>query len=510
MKKKMVYSIKNLLNRLDVQVVWSYAVTAIIALMSPVVIAILTRELGVVQFGVYSLLAVSINVSSVVLDLGIAHYLLTHLSGSSEHERKQVFCSLLLSYSLFLILVGALILFTPLKFVIATWLGVETVRPIEIAVGVVVLSVFSRICTGLLASKKEIGKSRFIFLLSQSLMGIIIISYFLTGNSLNSVLLVMNAWIIGAGITLATAVVLIRRDIGSASLNLRLVLSALAFGMPLILGVAGSWIMELGDRYVLNSFLGAGAVGLYSVGYGLMMLVASLGTLILETKFPFVAEAWNLKKNWKKEAYAALRSSYWVVVPVSVFFCWQAESLVLIAGGSQFLVAADVIRSLALYPFIAVVNLVFYQLVLLKRTTREITIAYVIGGVLNIATNIFLIPYVGMIGAGIATVFSYAIVAVILHRGLRETISWATVLQVRHVCLLLVSALGAVALMKVLFVFPWMVGVIEERTLIITFRSLLFFVLRAGMYGMFGLMNYWILNKILKKIFSTALNSEDL
>ena len=506
----MVYSIKNVLNRLDGQVVWSYVVTAIISLISPVLIAILTRELGVAQFGIYSLLAVSINVSSVVLDLGIAHYVMTHLSGCSENERTQVFCSLLAFYALFLIAVGVIILATPLKVVIASWLGLETVRPIEIAVGVVVLSVFSRICTGLLASKKEIGKSRFIFLLSQSLMGIIIICYFLTGHPLNSVLLVMDAWIVGAGITLATAVVFIRKNIGKASLNLRIVLNALAFGTPLILGVAGSWIMEIGDRYVLNSFLGAGTVGLYSVGYGLMMLVGSLGTLILETKFPFVADAWNLKKNWKREAYAALRMSYWVVVPVSVFFCWQAENLVFLAGGSQFVAAAGVIRSLAVYPFIAVVNLVFYQLVLLKRTTREITIAYVTGGVLNIATNILLIPYFGMIGSGIATVFSYAIVALLLQRGLREIISWTTVLQVRHVGLLLISALGAVVMMKILFAIPWMIGFSEERTLIISFRNLFFLALRAGMYGMFGLMNYWLLNKLLNITCLIPSNSEDL
>lgn len=249
-----------------------------------------------------------------------------------------------------------------------------------------------------------------------------------------------------AFVSLLTAAVLHARHLRGAGRPSRAELQeGLRVGLPLVVTASATVALSLGDRPIIQAFLDDAAVGRYHLTY----IIAGGGVPLLGA----LNNAWlpMVLDVPERERMAGLARSITGVVRgtavLSLGALIVAPPLVLLIGGPEYF-APDT-AWLALAVALGVVPFAVYSGMsiglLSARATRRIAIATVAAAVTNLAANLLLIPTVGLVGGGIATIVSYSCAAAIAwHRlGWRQAIDWATPRLI--VTVLALGALGVLA-----------------------------------------------------------------
>jgi O-antigen/teichoic acid export membrane protein len=415
---------KKVYARITRQIGFSYLSTLLLFILSPILVIILTRNLSVSQYGVYSILAVTINVSAVILSLGLSQYIISQLAGIPAKNQIRSFLTILTFVVAFLIAVFAIAIQTGVKSAILGWLKLGNYAPeFNIALAIIFLSVIIYLFNAYLTAKKHIITVNVIGLLSQGIWVLFLIAGFAIMHAL-SLLSVMVCWFIGVLITFIVCAFLVRKEFRHIhkSWQPNIIVESLFFSLPLLFFIVGSWSIEVGNRYLLNGMLGSEAVGLFTLIYSLLGMIASFGTVISQTFFPYIAAAWNQKKDYRPYLNAAVKYSLIIVIPAMVGFLAMRKEIITLVSGAQYLEAANIIPGLLVYPLLALLNYILYQIVLLRKRTVLIGVTYVIGATINIALNILLIPKYNMTGSAVATVVSYGFVFVVLAWAARKSL----------------------------------------------------------------------------------------
>ena len=181
----------------------------------------------------------------------------------------------------------------------------------------------------------------------------------------------------------------------------------LAFGAPLIATALLASVMHQADRYLLRLFLNMHQVGLYSLAYQIGQGVTTLCLL------PFSA-------IWSVVMYeiAARPDAKQVFAQVFEYFVYGL-ALVLFAASLfaepvlSMLTAPDYIEAAGLIPVICLAYL-FFSLhehfrvpVLLAKRTLNLIPVYVVAAILNVVSNLVLIPRLGAAGAAWSSVVTF-------------------------------------------------------------------------------------------------------
>lgn len=180
----------------------------------------------------------------------------------------------------------------------------------------------------------------------------------------------------------------------------------LAYSRPLIANSIAWWVNNVSDRYVVTLFCGIGANGIYSV--------ASKIPSILSVVQSIVAQAWTVSaveefdpedsNGFFANMYAAY-NCVMVVVCSAIIAC----NLFL----AKMLYANEFFTAWQYAPFLTI-SIVFGALagyvggiLSAVKDSKEFARSSVIGAVANILLNFATVPFIGALGASIATLASY-------------------------------------------------------------------------------------------------------
>ena len=196
----------------------------------------------------------------------------------------------------------------------------------------------------------------------------------------------------------------------------------IVYAYPIIFTGFAQMINEVIDRRLLLSILPKGihgdysnieAVGIYSACYKFSMFM-SLAT----QSFRYAAEPFFFSKADKKDApetYALVLK--WFIITTSVLFI--SVSLYRYFIASFLLSSEDYRTGLIIVPILLLANMflgIYYNQSIwykVKDKTQWGTIIAVIGAIITLAGNWFLIPIYGYIGSAIATLLCYASISII-------------------------------------------------------------------------------------------------
>lgn len=192
--------------------------------------------------------------------------------------------------------------------------------------------------------------------------------------------------------------------------------SYLGFSIPLMLLPFIWWILSWSDRYVITIFLDTAQVGIYTAGYVIgsscaiylgpltVFMLAALSKLYEEKKITEV----------KTILSSSLKYSLILVIPSAFGVSVLGEPLLLLLTTAEFATASPFI-----VPLIASAAMLFsinsitaYSLQLVKKP-RLIAITWLIAALVNLGLNFVLIPRIGIIGAAISTLFSFALASIV-------------------------------------------------------------------------------------------------
>ncbi len=181
------------------------------------------------------------------------------------------------------------------------------------------------------------------------------------------------------------------------------------YGYPFILSSLAFFVIHFFDRYVLKDVSGIDVMGVYALAYKFAFLV----TFIVGVPF---------KDTWKVNVFRIANEAGWEDFFSQVF---SKLSLALAFVGLLIILFFDNLMGWIIHhkfydavfviPFIIIGYVIreqgdfFSEIICIKKDSKFVGKATLVVALINIALSLALIPFLGMIGAGLATLLTWAV-----------------------------------------------------------------------------------------------------
>ena len=193
-------------------------------------------------------------------------------------------------------------------------------------------------------------------------------------------------------------------------LSLSLSKKLLKYGVPLVPAVLSGVVIMLSDRYFIELYQGAKAVGIYSLGYRVGIAVN-----LAVTAFNF---AWSpaifriVREKGAKRIFSDVLSHYVALVGLILLgLCLFQREIFSLFVNASYHQGLEVVLLIAISYFIYGLYLNFEVGLYLRDKTPYVTLISLLAAGLNIGLNLLLIPQMGIKGAAWATLLSYLLMA---------------------------------------------------------------------------------------------------
>lgn len=380
--------------------------TLFVSLEGIILLPILTKNLTVAQFGIWSQIKVTIALLTPFIYLGLKSSLIRFLTGERNKEIVDKTYSTTVFFSIISAIVMSILVFLfahPLAQVLTkTDSGIY----FQIGAGLLFLRAITSLPTSLFQFKEKYYLHSILKALL-SLMNIGIVSYFiLSGYSLLGVLL---GFIISETLLLIVQLFIIRKYVTFHLPSFSILKKQLAYGFPLTFVPLFHWIFQVGDQYILGIIEGATVVGLYTLAYSLAFILRTIATpiyTILQTRIVKAYNQQNMKlfKTYFEYSYKYLLL---ILIPGAFGIIFLASPIIEIISTEEFLAAVDVLPILTIGFLLFSLTNFSNNLLKIQKKTKTIRNLFFILAVSNLILNIILIPKFSLYGAAIATFITF-------------------------------------------------------------------------------------------------------
>jgi len=181
---------------------------------------------------------------------------------------------------------------------------------------------------------------------------------------------------------------------------------------PLIFaGMVVSVYMKI-DQVMLKEMLDAKAVGVYAAAVKLCEAWYFVPTAVIASLFPAIIKARKNSETLYEEKVQKLYDlMVWVAVAVALPTTLFADWVILILYGADFQEAADVLKMYIWAGVFVSLGVASSKWLIAENLERYSFYSTLLGAILNIVCNFYLIPIYGIRGAALATLISYGTAA---------------------------------------------------------------------------------------------------
>lgn len=363
-------------------------------------IGILTRYLGVDQYGVYNLVFAYLAFFGILADFGLRLTLVKDLTGEkSKVKLKSAYFTL----QIFLIILST---FLSIIFLFLFPYSLTTKMAIivgSVAVGVGYMNGYG---VSVLQSKVRLDISAILEIINRVVTVIAIVSFiWLKWN----IYAIISAILIG---NIATLIINICIAPGYFRLrgfpSFALLFSIVKSSFPVGITILFSMLYFKVDTMMLSIMKTTADVGIYSLAYKIFENIIIVWLLYMASLYPLISNAVNTKNRLQLKALT--NSSLLIALGFSIFLIiasWLMAPLAIdILGGNDFMQSVAPFRILIFaLPLIFINNIHYYLLISLSRIW-SITLILFLALVFNFVINLYIIPSYGYIGTSISTVIT--------------------------------------------------------------------------------------------------------
>jgi O-antigen/teichoic acid export membrane protein len=199
--------------------------------------------------------------------------------------------------------------------------------------------------------------------------------------------------------------------------------TAVAFSLPLMAAEI-SWVaLDSGDRFFVQHYLGAQALGFYAAAYGIAIYLQDVLMAPLQMAlFPICMRVWNTegKKATQDLLSRGLDQFILVAVAIVCVAIVTSRDVIVLLASRKFQEAHVLLPFLVIGLVLSAVTVYFRPGLMIHKRAFRIAVATFYASILNIALNMVLLPRIGLVGAAIATTVSYGgIVGFLAYQSLR-------------------------------------------------------------------------------------------
>lgn len=377
----------------------------LISLSGLIFIPIITKSFSTADYGVWAQVNTFVSLVPNIVNLGLPYTMVRFLAAEKDKNiiKQSFYSMMLLVLASTVIMIVVLLIFSNQ---IATALFDGSMQIMYI---VVVMSFFACLDLMLLSYFRTFQQISYysLFLVLQTYIGVVV-SIILTWMH-QPIDVVVLGRLTGFVMVFIAMAFLIVKELGFTT-KLKSLKEELKFAIPTVPNNVSSWVVDSSDRIVIGVFLGSAAVGIYSPGY-------ALGNLILMFLTPFAVllpavlpEYYEKGDMDKVDTFLTYSLKYYllITVPAIVGLSLLSKPLLYILtttiiADSGFLVTPIVALGAMFMGIYGIVN----NIIILEKKTTLLSHIWITVAILNIGLNIFSVPYLGIYGAGLATLFCY-------------------------------------------------------------------------------------------------------
>lgn len=222
----------------------------------------------------------------------------------------------------------------------------------------------------------------------------------------------INAQIIMSLVFLIIALILLRKD-GLLRIFIwrkDYLAEALRFGVPLMPHLAGGFLLNSVDRFVINDELGLAEAGIYMVAVQLTAAIGIVFDAINKAYVPWLFERLKADVHQEKQKIVKFTYLWFLVIVLGVLLVFLiGPGLVVLIAGEKYTQAGEIVGWLALGQGFQGMYHMFTSYIFYSKKTGMLSIFSIGSGVFNLVLLVFLIPIFGLQGAAVAFAMSMGV-----------------------------------------------------------------------------------------------------
>ncbi|RYI28773.1 hypothetical protein EVU96_12630 [Bacillus infantis] len=393
----------NLLKQLK-NYLFSFIIPSVILFVSTI---IYSRVFQPSEYGEYILVISVIGLIASIISHGFQQSIVRFYSGAKSEEKKKIVNSTF--YYFIIILVISLTSLMVLSFF------VDKANPYYYYLLPTFFYLLLTISLGFIQNiyqaSAETGK--YFFLSTFPLIIGFGFTIFLLLLEINNPIIILISNTVGYALTLVISITKIKKDniivISFATFDKNYFIQILKYSVPLGLFTVSTFLINIIDRFFLNYLVGADATGIYSSNYSFFNGTLKVLLPIIFVFTPYLYSSWNKKLyNIANNLLVNIIKIYFVcslifIILISIFI----KYIYILLIGKEFLLPFSELILLAVGLIFSQVTLLTIKPLEFNKQVKLISLITLSILFLNILLNFIFIPFLGIYGSILATLFSY-------------------------------------------------------------------------------------------------------
>ncbi len=374
---------------------------------------IITKSLGTYEYGIWAQITTTISLLSPLALLGLSMAFVRFLAVEKDIKRiREDFYSIFI-FVLFSGIIVSLMVFFLSDFLAKSVFNDEaTAYYIKVASFLILFTTLEGIALFYFRVFRQI--KIYALLTICETFGRLFFSYILLIAGFG-VLGVIGATLAVQGFIVIISLLLIISQIGFVMPKFHRLSEFLRYGVPLTPNTLIYWITNSSDRYLIGIFLGLDAVGIYSAAYYIGSLLQLFVTPLQFILFPELSKLYDENKIETIKTILSHSTQYFllVAIPAVVGLSVLSKPILEIFTTPEFASGSIVIPFIALSGLFGGIFQIIINITHLFKNTRINLLIHIMAAATNLALNVLLIPFIGILGAAIATLISYILMVII-------------------------------------------------------------------------------------------------
>ena len=405
---------------------------ALIALSGIILLPLIAKTLGAGDYGIWTQVNVTTNLALTFGLLGLPLAMTRFLAAEkNNNEIQEGFYSIFSFVFLTTLIISFLLIILSNSIAKAFFNGASQV---VIITGIIILvSSSDLVCVELFRTFQQMRKYALFITADIYAQTVVIACLVLNGYGLFSILLSVLAIKL---ILFFALFFLIKSQIGIKKPHFSRIKEYLSFALPFVPSNIASWIVASSNRYAIGYFLGVASVGVFSAGYAIgsipYMMAVALGIVLT----PALSKLYDESRMNEVKTYLSYSLKYLLALAIPFVFgaAILAKSVLSMFSTSE--IAAEgyfVLPLVALGTLFLAIYVLMANILILVKRTKVIGATWILCALINLGLNILVVPRIGILGAAISTLISYALVlGLTIYYSLKEirfNIEWSFVLK---------------------------------------------------------------------------------
>ncbi|WP_281630271.1 polysaccharide biosynthesis C-terminal domain-containing protein [Vibrio sp. St2] len=191
------------------------------------------------------------------------------------------------------------------------------------------------------------------------------------------------------------------------SFDIEIIKTSLKFSIPLIPNIIAGWVAMFSDRIILSYYGHLDQVGVYSIAAQLTLVLYIVNDAITRIQGPLAMSGMTEDIERAKQKMSDFVHIYLTIL-IFMYFIISIFTpfFVNIAFGDEYKAVSDIFYILGWVYIFSGIYRVFTNVISYHNTTLYISTGAVLQAIINVFSNLVLIPYYGMYAAALSTLLS--------------------------------------------------------------------------------------------------------